>query len=72
MFFCFTFGLDHFKRKSGHQVWHCPNCSDHSVHYIKSNQCFTFCFIPLIPCGGTKHLYECSTCGWINVNQPLR
>ncbi|KAI8976461.1 hypothetical protein BDB01DRAFT_802935 [Pilobolus umbonatus] len=70
MFFCFTFGLERFKRKSGHSVWHCPNCQAKDVHLIKANQCFTFCFVPLIPCGGTKKIYECDTCGWANVYQP--
>ncbi|KAI8079166.1 hypothetical protein BDF21DRAFT_419577 [Thamnidium elegans] len=70
MFFCFTFGIERFKRKSGNNVWHCPNCQAKDVYLIKGNKCFTFCFIPLIPCGGTKSLYECQTCGWVNVQQP--
>ncbi|KAI9253793.1 hypothetical protein BDA99DRAFT_607354 [Phascolomyces articulosus] len=70
MFFCFTFGFDNFKRRSGDRVWTCPNCSARDVYYVKNNECFTFCFIPLIPCGPTKHLYECHTCGRVNVCQP--
>ncbi|KAI7872024.1 hypothetical protein BDF14DRAFT_1755407 [Spinellus fusiger] len=70
MFFCFTFGLEKFKRKTSNN-YSCPHCSAHDVYLVKTNDCFTFCFIPLIPCGGTKELYECFTCGWVNVQQPL-
>ncbi|OAD80310.1 hypothetical protein PHYBLDRAFT_137862 [Phycomyces blakesleeanus NRRL 1555(-)] len=70
MFFCFTFGFEQFKRKSRNQVYTCPHCSAQDVYLVKANDCFTFCFIPLIPCSGTKQLYECYTCGWVNVNQP--
>ncbi|KAI8338173.1 hypothetical protein BC941DRAFT_424783 [Chlamydoabsidia padenii] len=70
MFFCLIFGIDKFKRKSSGHVWTCPNCSAQDVYLVKNNDCFTFCFIPIIPCGGTKQYYECFTCGRVNVYQP--
>ncbi|KAG2187220.1 hypothetical protein INT44_004892, partial [Umbelopsis vinacea] len=63
-------GVQPLKRRKGEKVFTCPRCSANNVHYEKINDCFTFCFIPIIPCGNTRQLYECYTCGWINVNQP--
>ncbi|KAI8069410.1 hypothetical protein BC940DRAFT_297660 [Gongronella butleri] len=71
MFFCLIFGFDKLRRKSGKQVYVCPNCSAADVYHVKTNDCFTFCFIPLIPCGGTKEYYECFTCGRVNVYAPM-
>ncbi|KAG2176376.1 hypothetical protein INT43_005610 [Umbelopsis isabellina] len=70
MFFCFTFGLEPWKRRQKDKVYNCPRCSAQTVYYEKINDCFTFCFIPIIPCGSTKSLYECYTCGWVNVQAP--
>lgn len=35
-------GFDQFKRRSGHNVWTCPNCSARDVYLVKANECFTF------------------------------
>ncbi|POY73430.1 hypothetical protein BMF94_3768 [Rhodotorula taiwanensis] len=60
---CFTCGCDHQLSQEGHEAFICPRCHNGTVFPTKDRNCFTFCFVPLVPLG-TKHLYRCTTCQW--------
>ncbi|GAA5990266.1 hypothetical protein JCM10908_005900 [Rhodotorula pacifica] len=59
----FTCGCDRSLRQEGGQAHICPRCHNGTVFPTAEKNCFTFCFVPLVPLG-TKHLYHCTTCQW--------
>ncbi|BGP56683.1 hypothetical protein JCM8202_001301 [Rhodotorula sphaerocarpa] len=58
---CFTFGCDRQLSQESDEAFICPRCHNGTCFRTRERNCFTFCFVPLIPLG-TKHLYHCSTC----------
>ncbi|BGO95564.1 hypothetical protein NBRC10512_007822 [Rhodotorula toruloides] len=59
----FTCGCDRQLSQESGQAHICPRCHNGTVFPTKERNCFTFCFVPLIPLG-SSHIYHCSTCQW--------
>ncbi|GAA6035584.1 hypothetical protein JCM8097_004914 [Rhodosporidiobolus ruineniae] len=62
---CFTCGCDNQLSPSGGDghAHICPRCNNGSVQAMKDRQCFTFCFVPLIPMG-SQQIWYCTICQW--------
>ncbi|GAA6020071.1 hypothetical protein JCM10207_006776 [Rhodosporidiobolus poonsookiae] len=60
---CFTCGCDKSLSQEGNQAHICPRCNNGAVYATKERNCFTFCFVPLIPLGN-EHIWHCSICQW--------
>ncbi|BGP17886.1 hypothetical protein JCM10213_000964 [Rhodosporidiobolus nylandii] len=60
---CFTCGCDKQLSQEGSQAHVCPRCNNGSVYATKERNCFTFCFVPLVPLG-SEHVWHCTICQW--------
>ncbi|GAA5833082.1 hypothetical protein JCM11251_006509 [Rhodosporidiobolus azoricus] len=60
---CFTCGCDKQLSQEGSEAHVCPRCNNAAVYATKERNCFTFCFVPLIPLGN-DHIWHCSICQW--------
>ncbi|GAA5878622.1 hypothetical protein JCM8547_003847 [Rhodosporidiobolus lusitaniae] len=61
---CFVCGCDKSLKPEGNGQAHvCPRCNNASVTATKESNCFTFCWVPIVPLG-SEHVWYCSICQW--------